>query len=197
MTNQTITPGQKKILDYIVEFYDKHKYPPSLEEIGRKFDKSKTTIHHYVKMLASKGYLKKKNYVSRGIQPNRETEIFLLGKIAAGEPIEPIENPAPIKVPDFLVKTPGNYYALEVKGTSMEEDGILDGDIIVIRHQNVAENGDAVVAVTEEGATLKKFYRHNDQFELRPRNPAYQSKFFKPGDLEIRGKYMGLLRNES
>lgn len=139
--------------------------------------------------------MKKKNYVSRGIQPNRETEIFLLGKIAAGKPIEPIENPVPIKVPDFLVKTPGNYYALEVKGTSMEEDGILDGGVIVIRHQNVAENGDAVVAITEEGATLKRFYRHRDQFELRPRNQAHRSKFFKPGDLEIRGKYMGLLRN--
>lgn len=196
MPNETLTPSQKKILDFIVDFYDKKKYPPSLEEIGRKFKKSKTTVYHYVKMLGSKGFIKKENYVSRGIQPKRETEIFLLGRIAAGMPIEPIENPEPIKVPDFLVKTPGNYYALEVKGNSMIDDGIFHEDIIVVKHQNTAENGNTVVAITEDGATLKKFYSLGDKIELRAENKTLADwpKQFNYGDVEIRGKFVGLIR---
>ena len=187
-----VTPKQKKILDFIVAFSKKEGYSPSLAEIAKHFSKSTTTIHQYVTALKAKGQLTKEENVWRGIQPNQPvTQVFLLGYIAAGQPIEPFENPEPIQVPLSFTNSPGNYYALKVKGQSMVDDGISDGSLIVVKHQKTADNGDAVIAVTEDGATLKVFRKRQNETWLEPRNKNFPT--IKPKQLEIRGKFVGVI----
>lgn len=189
-----LTPKQKKALDFINKFTVKHGYAPSLQEIADYLKKSISTAQHFVAELQQKGYLRKKENIARGITSTEEEtkQIFKLGYIAAGNPIEPIENPEPIDVPASFIKPYGNYYALEVKGDSMIDDNILDGDTIVIRHQQIAEDGDRVVAITENGATLKVFRKSGSKVYLEPRN--HDLKPIYPNSLEIRGKYVGLIR---
>lgn len=186
-----LTPKQKEVLDFINEFTRKNGYPPSLAETANNFQKSIPTIFQFVETLKRKGYLTKEQDVARGIY-TLEPQVFLMGKIAAGKPIEPVENPEPIEIPHQMLMSPGNYYALEVKGDSMIEDGIMDKDIIVVKHQNTAENGDRVVAITEDGATLKVFKKRNGKIVLEPRNKKLKNIY--PKELEIRGKYVGLVR---
>lgn len=188
-----LTPKQKQILDFIREFVEEKSYPPSLAEIAKKFHKSIPTIFQFVGTLKNKGYLEKENDVARGIY-TKKPEIFLLGKIAAGEPIEPLENPEPIEVPKEMISSPANYYALKVKGDSMIDEGILDQDIIVVKHQNIADDGDVVVAITEKGATLKVFKNKNGIKFLEPRNKKLKNIY--PKSLEIRGKFVGLVRKD-
>lgn len=186
-----LTPKQKQILDFIQEFTEEKSYPPSLAEIAKKFHKSIPTVFQFVATLKNKGYLEKENDVARGIY-TKKPEIFLLGKIVAGKPIEPLENPEPIEVPKEMIASPANYYALEVKGDSMIDEGILDNDIIVVKHQNTADNGDVVVAITEKGATLKIFRQKNGRIYLEPKNKNLKDIY--PKSLEIRGKFVGLVR---
>ncbi len=194
-----MTPKQKHILDFITSFSTDKGYAPSLEEIGKKFELAISTVHQHVKALETKGYLKKEENQPRGVSLFEQTpdsvEIPLLGIIAAGTPIEPIENPEPIKVPKNLVSRQGDFYALKVKGDSMIEDGIWNGDIVVIKSQQTADNGDTVVAVTEGGATLKIFRSKNGTIFLEPRNKRLENIY--PHSLEIRGIFKGLIRNSS
>lgn len=196
---RTLTPKQKNILDFITFFSADRGYAPSLEEIGKKFELVISTVHQHVKALKTKGYLKKENNQPRGVSLFEQTpdsiEIPLLGFIAAGNPIEPIENPEPIKVPKNLVSRQGDFYALKVKGDSMIEDGIWNGDIVVIKSQPTADNGDTVVAITESGATLKIFRSKNGTIFLEPRNKKLENIY--PKSLEIRGIFKGLIRNNS
>jgi len=194
---RALTPKQKKILDFIVSFSSKHGYAPSLEEICSRFNlKAISTVHQHVEALKRKGYLKKEENQPRGValfeKSSDATEIPLLGTIAAGKPIEPIENPEPIKVPRTMVAKRGNYYALRVCGESMIEDGIWDGDVVVVKSQQVADSGDIVVAITEDGATLKRFRNQNGKIYLEPRNKKLKNIY--PSNLEIRGKFVGLIR---
>lgn len=195
-TQISLTPKQKIALDFVIRFTIKYGYAPSLQEIANNLGKSISTAQHFVEELKEKGYLRKIENVARGISSTEQAtqQVFKLGYIAAGNPIEPIENPEPIDVPASLLKTPGNYYALEVKGNSMIEDNILDGDIIVIRHQQTAQEGDRVVAITEKGATLKVFRKINGKIFLEPRNKTLKPIY--PKVLEIRGKFCGLIRKE-
>jgi len=190
-----LTPRQKKVLDFIRSFGGENGYSPSLQEISKYLKKSISTAQHYVKELKNKGYLRKEGHLARGISPIPESSdsIFLLGYIAAGKPIEPLENPEPIDIPISMISPPGDYYALKVKGDSMMCDGIMDEDIVVIRHQKTAESGDTVVAITEKGATLKIFKKKNGKIYLEPRNKKFKNIY--PKKIEIRGKFKGLLRN--
>lgn len=190
-----LTPGQKKVLDYIRNFSEKKGFSPSLEEIAKFLKKSIGSVQHYIEELQNKDYIHKIDNIARGISliPEATNKIFLLGYIAAGEPIEPLENPEPIKVPVSMIKPPGDYYALKVKGNSMIEDGICSGDTVIIKHQITAEPGDTIVAITEKGATLKKFRKKNGIIFLEPRNKKL--KIIYPKKLEIRGKFCGLIRN--
>ncbi len=190
-----LTPKQKNVLVFIKKYTSKNDYSPSLREISNHIGKSLSSAQHFVQELRDKGYLQKEEGVARGISASdkQSGRIFKLGYIAAGEPIEPIENPEPVDVPISLLKTPGNYYALEVKGSSMIEDNILDRDMIVVKHQQTAEDGDRVVAITESGATLKVFRNKNGGIYLEPRNRNLKSIY--PKSLEIRGKFVGLIRN--
>ena len=198
IVNRALTPKQKKILDFIIFFTEKHGYAPSLKEIAFRFRlKAMSTVHQHIKALRKKGYLKKEENQPRGVslfeKTPETTEIPLLGFIAAGKPIEPIENPEPIKVPKDMVSKRGDYYALKVQGNSMIEDGIWDKDIVIIEHQQTANDRDTVVAITEDGATLKRFRNQNGKIYLEPKNKKLEVIY--PKKLEIRGKFCGLIRN--
>lgn len=190
-----LTPKQKRVLDFVNRFTVKYGYAPSLHEIAKYLGKSIGTVQHFIAELQIKGYLQKKENISRGISSTQEVtrQIFKLGYIAAGAPIDPIENPEPIDVPLSFIKSPGNYYALQVKGNSMVEDNILDNDTIVVKYQQTAEDKDRVVAITEDGATLKVFRKVNGRIYLEPRNNKLKPIY--PRELEIRGKFCGLIRN--
>lgn len=190
-----LTPRQKKVLDYIRWYKEKEGYSPTLNEIAQFLKKSLSTAQHYVEELKDRGFLRKSENMARGISPVEETQkILLLGYIAAGEPIEPIENPEPISVPVSMINNAGNYYALKVKGNSMIDDGIADEDIAIIQHTITADNGDTVVAITENGATLKILRKRNSSIFLEPRNKNLTNIY--PKQLEIRGKFCGLIRKE-
>ena len=196
MKFSSLTPKQKKVLDFVYSFTDKHGYSPSLNEIAQKFNKSTPTIHQYIETLKEKGFLRKESNISRGIKLNpAETEILLLGYIAAGKPIEPLENPEPIKISRNLIKGAGNYYGLRVRGDSMIDEGILNNDLVVIKHQLTAENGETIVSITENGATLKVFRKRNSRIYLEPRNKKLKNIY--PKKLEIRGKFVGLIRSNN
>lgn len=190
----TITPKQKKVLDFIKNFVKDNGYSPSLHEIAEHFQKSVSTAQHFVEELKNRGFLQKTGNVARGISTAvwQFGRIFKLGIIAAGNPIEPIENPEPIDVQLSMMSRKGDYYALEVKGASMEDDNILDGDVVVVRHQKTAQDGDRVVAVTEKGATLKVYRQKNGKVYLEPRNKSLANIY--PKKLDIRGKFCGLIR---
>lgn len=193
-TQKPLTPKQKRVLDFVNRSILNHGYPPSLSEIASHLEKSVSTAQHFIEELHARGYIQREENIARGISSTEETkkQIFKLGYIAAGNPIDPIENPEPLEVPTAFLKAPGNYYALEVKGDSMIDEGILDHDIIVIKHQNSADNGDIIVAVTEKGATLKIFKNKNGKIFLEPRNKNLENIY--PKTLEIRGKFVGLVR---
>lgn len=192
-----LTERQKQVLDFIRGFYREKGFSPSLKEIAQFLGTDNfSSAQYHVDALEEKGYLKKNQNKARGIYPMPfGKSIQKLGYIAAGEPIEPIENPEEINASEDININPRYpHYALEVKGDSMKDMGIFDRDIVIIKHQLTAENGDTVVAITEKGATLKVYKVTNGRVFLEPRNPDYES--FEPKQLEIRGKFVGLIRNQ-
>jgi len=197
--NRNLTPKQKKILDFICLYYKENGFAPSLEEISKHFKlKAVSTVHQHVEALKTKGYLKKENNKPRGISPfkriENSVEIPLLGFIAAGNPIEALESPESLTVSRELLAKSGNHFALKVKGSSMIDEGIFDGDTVLVREQKTAENGETVVAIIDGGeATLKKIYRENGRVRLQPANQIFLPLF--PKEVEIRGKVISIIRN--
>lgn len=192
-----LTKRRKEVLDLILKFIAQKGYSPSLREIAVLLgSKNVSTAQYFVDELHSLGYLKKDEDNGRAFAPITEpTTIRLLGTISAGSPIEPIENPEEILVPSNVnIDIMYPHYALKVKGNSMEDMGIYDGDIVLIRHQLSANNGEVIVAVTENGATLKVYQNKNGKVSLEPRNKKFKTIY--PEELEIRGKYIGLIRSE-
>ncbi len=191
-----LTEKQKKVLDFITSFIREKGYSPSLRELA-SFLKTKnlSTAQYFIKELKKKGYLKKDAYKTRGITPtSKANTVSLLGTISAGEPIEPIEDPEDIEIPQNInLDTRSPHYALRVAGDSMFDMGILNNDIVLIRHQMTAESGDVVVAITEKGATLKVYKKRGRKIFLEPRNKDYPT--LKPKELEIRGIFVGLIRS--
>ena len=190
-----ITKRQKEVLNFVIRFMAKNGYPPALKEIaGFLGTKNISTAQYFIKELEDKGYLKKKTSAARGISPISQSQsVPLLGLIAAGDPIEPLENPEEIAVPSSIsIDTRYPHYALKIKGDSMIDMGVLNGDIVLIKHQLTAQTGDVIVAITEKGATLKIFKRIGNKISLEPRNKNLQTIY--PTSLEIRGKFVGLIR---
>lgn len=191
-----LTPKQKKVLEYIQKYFLTHGYGASYREIALHMEvKSEGSVGQFLDALEEKGYISR-NGQKRQVLPiqlkEETTEVFLLGIIPAGSPIEPLEVPEPISVPKSMLPMSGSSYALRVSGESMIDDGIADGDIILVKHQNTASNGEIIVAITEDGATLKRYYNRNGVIHLEPRNPKLENIY--PLELEIRGIFLGLIR---
>jgi repressor LexA len=193
-----LTKKQKDVLDFITEYVREHSYSPTQKEIQEHFGfKSLGSVQDYIKYLTNGGYLMNDTHSVRGLMPStvqqNTEEIPLLGSIAAGVPIEAIENTDMISVPTHMLGR-GKYYALKVKGESMIEEGILNGDVAIIKHQTLAENGQIVVAVVENETTLKKYFKRSKQVELHPANSTMKPIIIKDRECEIRGVLVGLIR---
>jgi DNA (cytosine-5)-methyltransferase 1 len=196
---QNLTKKQKEVLDYINIYINKNDISPTIEEVRKKLKlKAVSTVHEHLTSLKEKGYIKKENNTSRSIKTKTENKIFqipILGYIAAGQPIDIIENVDEyISVTNDSIKSPKEYYALRVVGDSMIEEGIFDGDTVVIKKQSSADNGQTVVAIIDdEQATLKKIYREANQFRLQPRNQNMLPLYRK--EVEVRGIVIQVIRN--
>ena len=192
---------QKDFLAYIARYMDEWGRAPSFDEICTHFGfKSYNTVTTYLKILARKGYIRLPQEKNRKraielISPveTRRFEFPLLGRVAAGKPIEAIEDVSAIDVPPSMIGT-GDHFVLLVQGNSMEEDGILDGDYVVVRKQPTAENGETVVALIDNEATVKKYYKRKGHVELRPAHTGMEPILVEEGDLRIEGKVVGVLR---
>ena len=211
MPSKKLSDRQKNILKYIEAYVDERGYPPSIREIGDRVGISSTSVVDYnLRVLERDGYLRRDREVSRGLeltstsrgqrhtQP-RVVRIPVVGRIAAGVPIEAIEDPSDVvELP--VGSVPDNCYALRVRGSSMIEDHIDDGDLVVVRQQPSVDNGDIAVAIVSDssengGATLKRFYLEGDMVRLQPRNPAMQPMMVPADQVEVRGKVVKLLRD--
>lgn len=174
-----LTKRQKEVLDFITEHQKRKGYAPSLEEIRKRFRlASVSTAHFHVAKLQESGYLEKIEKKARAISITKNDSLVripLLGTIAAGQPIEAIEEKETIAVSQSKLPRSGDFYALRVSGNSMVEENIKDGDIVLVKHQSVAENGQRVVALIDGSeATLKKFYRERNQIRLQPANKSLE-----------------------
>jgi len=194
-----LTKKQVQVLDFLKTYRSKNDYAPSLEEIRRKFKlASVSTAHYYISKLQDAGFLNKEHNQPRAVstvEAKQTVEIPILGAIAAGQPIEAIEIPdETITITRDEIGKQGKHYALRVQGSSMIDEGIFDGDIVVIRKQEVAENGQTVVAVIDDNqATLKKLYRENGKFRLQPANPTLFPIY--RDEVEVRGVVVKIIRN--
>jgi len=195
-----LTKRQKQILDYIKKFIKDKNYSPSFEEIRRHFRfVSKSTVHHHIETLKEKGYLNHARTIelSKGGKSSGLVEIPLLGTIAAGQPIEAIENKEIIAVPKSKLPPSLEVYALRVVGNSMIEENINDGDIILVKHQSTAENGQKVVALIDNHeATLKRFYKEKGHIRLQPANKNMEPLIFRNDrDVSIQGIVVDVIQN--
>jgi len=196
-----LTEKQKEFLSFITRYRDEWGQAPSFGEICSHFGfNSNNTVTTYLKILERKGYIRLPDMKNRKramevISPveAKSFELPLLGKVAAGRPIEAIENFDVIQVPPSMLGR-GDHFVLEVKGFSMEEEGIMDGDFVVVKKQARAEQGETVVAVINNEATVKKYYRNKDHVELRPAHEGMDSIRVKEGEMRIEGKVVGVIR---
>lgn len=195
-----MTPKQKQVLEFIESYADRESYPPSQAEIARAFGfRSLGTVQHYIVQLEREGLLAKEWNARRGLRVLRAEkkgcELPLAGAVAAGKPIEAIETHDTIEVPSYMVGT-GENFVLRVQGNSMVDDGILDGDYVVVRKQSLADNGQIVVALMNNEATVKRFYRKGKRIELHPANPAMLPIFVKGEEsFQIEGIVVGVIRH--
>jgi repressor LexA len=197
-----VTARQRQVLEFISRYQETHKQPPTIAEIGKQFKMSSSaSVHSILMALEREGLIKRIPNVSRGIELiDQETatdtyEIPLLGTVAAGQPIEAILTHDTVAVPRDMVGQ-GRTFALRVRGDSMIEENIQDGDTIIVSAQRTAQNGQMVVALIDGNyATVKKFYREPDFIRLEPANPQFKPIFIKtPERIEIQGIVRGLIR---
>jgi len=192
---------QAEILQFVIKFQREKGYSPSLGEIADNFGVSIPTVHQHISYLRKKNLLSADKGKRRSIQAFNDqkrdlVEIPLMGLIAAGGPIEAIRNPEPIEVPRSMLSRGANYYALKVAGTSMIEEGISDGDIVIVREQQTVDDGEKAVAYLpdRDAVTLKKIYREKKGIKLVPAN-KYMKPFYET-NVEVQGKVVGVLRRE-
>lgn len=196
-----LTKKQRQILDFIISYLRENNYSPTYQEVADRFQlRSKATAFQHVQTLEQKGYLTTESGGVRTIMPteqairfSRAIQLPLAGLIAAGEPIEAIESRETMAVPAELVVDQANSYVLRVKGQSMIEDGILDGDYVIVERNPRPRNGEVVVALLQnEYATLKKFFREPNRIRLQPANSSMQPIYAK--DPLIQGVVRAVIR---
>jgi len=194
-----LTNRQQVVFEFIKGYIQTHGVAPSYEEIRRHFGfGSYNSVQKHLKSLVAKGYLKtpwgnQKRALTLA-EPGPSTAILpLLGRVAAGRPIEAIAHPETVEVPEMLLRGEDNF-ALRVVGDSMVDEGIRDGDIVIVKRQRDAENGQTVVALIGDDATIKQYYRRGGRVELRPANARMAPIVVDEGDLQIQGIVVGLIR---
>ena len=196
-----LTKRQKELFDYLDGYIAENGYAPTLEEIGQHFQLSSlATVHKHLSNLEQKGLIRRKWNFSRAIEltapePHHgAVELPLLGRVAAGQPIEAIESSDTITVPEEFIRK-NNTFVLRVVGNSMIDDGIWDGDYIVVEERPTAENGETVVAVINGEATVKRYYAEpNGKLRLQPANDAVSPIIAKARDVAIRGVVVAVMR---
>jgi len=204
LNSKPISTRQKQILNYIQHHMDAHGYPPTVREIGTAVSlSSSSTVHAHLKTLQEQGHIERDAVLTRAIKltPNGLGEgramsksviqVPIIGTVAAGKPrlaVEDVEDVFPLPT-DFIS---GDGFILEVRGDSMIEDGIHDGDYVVVRRQQTADNGETVVAMIESEATVKRFYKEKQRIRLQPANKRMKPMYFD--DVQIAGKVVGLVR---
>ena len=206
---KALSKKRKQVLEAITAFLDRHKYPPSVRDVVQMCSMSSTSVADYhLKALERDGYIRRESGVSRGIEvigyDSSGPDVVkapLLGSIAAGEPLpvptaEPWASLESIEVPDDMVSGKENVYALKVKGTSMIDALIDDGDIVLLQHSDTADDGDMVAAwlESEEEVTLKRLYREQDRIRLQPANSQMDPIYVDPSNLSVKGRVIGVIR---
>ena len=202
---EELTKRQGEILNYIKEYIVSHGYPPTVREIGAALGvNSPATIHAHLENLESKGYISKQDTKNRAIevlvkneyivQNDNVVDVALLGKVTAGNPIEAIANPDEyFSLPSYLIPKNKEVFTLYVKGESMINAGIFDGDIVIVEKTNQARNGEMVVAMTDNNeVTLKTYYKESNYFRLQPENDTMEPIILD--NVTILGKAIGLYR---
>ena len=196
----SLTPKQLRVLTFIRDYMHTRGYAPTMQELADEFDVSKVTVFEHISALQKKGYLKRARHKARSLRlsdgiafpDEKSTCLPMAGTIAAGHPIEAIEDREVLDLEEVFV-SPYERFVLNVRGDSMIDDNICDGDYVVVERRETASNGDMVVALLEDGeATLKRFYREKRGIRLQPANPAYEPIFVK--DVQIQGVVVGVVR---
>lgn len=195
------TPRQKQILDFVTRSIDRRGYAPSIQEICDHFGLASTaTVHKHLKNLEARGLLNRESHRSRALEVPaalmaEAVEIPLLGRVAAGVPIEAISNPDTIAVPsDWLGR--GETFALRVRGDSMIDAHIEDGDVVVVERREAARDGETVIALVDDAEATLKVYRTqaDGRIRLEPRNDALKPMIFEAGRVRVQGAVVGVLR---
>ena len=187
-----------RVMDYILKFSEENGYTPSVREISQECGiKSTATVHSYIERLHERGYLNKQNNKKRSVTLGKSAgvKIPLIGTVTAGQPIFAYEN-----YEDYYNFPVGEFkgdslFMLRVSGTSMIDAGIMDGDKIIVRKQETAENGEIVVALVEDSATVKRFFKRDGRIVLHPENESLSDMVYSDGEVSILGKVVGLMRN--
>jgi repressor LexA len=194
-----MTEKQARVLDCIGQWIQEQGYPPTFQELAQELHLTEKNARDYVLILERKGYLRRQPNVARGItllkQANTEPllEIPFVGRVMAGNPVEVFEDHEPILVPPLLLRA-GTHFVMEVRGDSMIDDGIREGDLVIVQQQSTPNNGDTVVAVVEGEATIKRYYQRGHRVELRPANARMASIQVEADAVEIKGVVAGLMR---
>ena len=198
---QPLTKRQREILTYLQEFIQHHGYAPSLEEVGRRFSLSSlATVHKHLSNLQEKGFIRRSWNRSRSVElvdapaGHRALELPMLGYVAAGVPIEAVASSETIAVPESLAGKRDSY-VLKVKGDSMIDEQIRDGDYVVVEDRKTADNGEMVIAlVGGTDVTLKKFYREGGRIRLQPANPTMSPLVYDADRVQVQGVVVGMMR---
>ena len=198
-----LTKRQREILTYLSSYCEDNGYAPSFEEIASQFNyNSLATVHEHLTNLERKGYIKRSYNESRAIEilPSeaypKSVELPLLGAVAAGVPIESLAHSETMAVPDDFIRRHGSHYVLKVRGNSMIDAHIGDGDFVIVNERRSADNGEMVIAMMQgTAATVKKFYRERDgRIRLQPANDTMEPLYVHENDISIHGVVVGVLR---
>ncbi len=197
-----LTKRQREILTYLQGYAEENGFAPSFEEIAAQFNyNSLATVHEHLTNLERKGYIRRTYNESRAIEilPSevfrKAIELPLLGAVAAGVPIEAVTSNETVSVPQEFVRRRGNQYVLRVKGNSMIDEQIRNGDFVIVDERHNADNGEMVIALVDgQDVTLKKFYKEANRIRLQPANPTMQPIYVDPDGLQIQGVVVGVMR---
>ncbi len=212
--NMKLTNRQQEIFEYIKEYIRENQYPPSIRDIAAHFSlASAGGVHKHLNNLKRKGFITFENNISRSIQilsnedfgtgnssrssqDTRLIELPLMGKVAAGQPIQHFLENETMEFPESMIRKPDKSYVLRVQGNSMIEECICDGDYLIVEHRNYAENGNTIIAmINHKEATVKKFFHEEKRVRLQPANHTMEPIYVDPQELSIHGVVVGVLRH--